>query len=247
MNDTLLGGPKSIWALEGGRKRMTNTLHRFGKPESLKDDFIVFIMASKGINDEGAPEKVRAFLQAAVKFHPVNMGNEAIGSLYQPEKDLCFTRLYFTGRKEKLEPEALITALQAPTMATVVFDNRAALEGFLREVKELDLGLSVNVSALADETKSACRNTGIEIHSIEYSLGFQGDLYRLPERHVLALTTMCGHGMISANFARKLINWIKEARLSPEKAATYMAKFCVCGAFNTTRAIRILNEARSGD
>jgi len=226
---------------------MTNTLHRFGKPESFKDDFIVFITASRGINDEGAPEKVRAFLQTAVKFHPVNMGNEPIGSLYRPEKDLCFTRLYFRGRKEKREPEALIAALQAPTMATVVFDNRAALEGFLREVKELDLGLSVNVSALADEAKTACRNAGIKIHSIEYSLGFRGDLYRLPDRHVLALTTMCGHGMISANFARKLTNWIKEARLSPEKAATYMAKFCVCGAFNPTRAIRILNEARSGN
>ena len=232
--------------LEGGRKRMTNTLHRFGKPESLKDDFIVFIMASQGINDEGASAKIHAFLQAALKFHPVNIGNEAIGSLYRPEKDLSFTRLYFRGRKEKRTPQEFIAALQAPTIATVVFNNRAALEGFLREVKEMDLGLSVNVSALADETKTACRKAGIEIHSIEYSLGFQGDLYRLPDRHVLALTTMCGHGMISANFARKLINWIKEARLSPEKAATYMAKFCVCGAFNPTRAIRILNEARSG-
>jgi len=50
--------------------------------------------------------------------------------------------------------------------------------------------------------------------------------------------------MISANFARKLIDRVKEARITPEKAAGYMAKFCVCGAFNTTRAVRILNEVR---
>ncbi|MEE9556502.1 MAG: hypothetical protein V3V76_04495, partial [Candidatus Adiutricales bacterium] len=68
--------------------------------------------------------------------------------------------------------------------------------------------------------------------------------YRLPDRHTLALTTMCGHGLISGNFARKLIDRVKEARLTPEKAAGYMAKFCVCGAFNTSRAVRILNEAR---
>ena len=128
--------------------------------------------------------------------------------------------------------------------ATVVFDNRESFAGFLKEVKEMDLGLSINASALADETRAACSKSGITIHSVEYSLGFMGDLFRLPDRHVLALTTMCGHGMISANFARKLIDRVKEARLTPEKAAGYMAKFCVCGAFNTSRAVRLLNEAR---
>jgi len=226
---------------------MTNTLHRFGKPESLKDDFIVFIMASMGVNDKGAPEKVRAFLKAAVKHKPVNMGNASISLMYQPEKDLSFTKLYLTGRKEQIPAGDAIEASERSGSATVVFDNREAMEGFLKEVKGLDLGLSVNVSALADEVKTACRNSDITIHSVEYSLGFHGDLYLLPERHVLALTTMCGHGMISANFARKLIDRIKEARITPEKAAGYMAKFCVCGAFNTTRAIRILNEARTAN
>ena len=223
---------------------MTNTLHRFGKPESFKDDFIVFIMASRGINHIGASEKVRAFLDAALKYNPVNIGDVNIGSIYQPEKDLSFTKLYLTGRKEQIAPEEAIEAFKESGSATVVFDNKEALEGFLKEVKELDLGLSVNVSALAENVKAACRNSDITIHSVEYSLGFQGDLYSLPERQVLALTTMCGHGMISANFARKLIDRVREARITPEKAAGYMAKFCVCGAFNTTRAVRILNEVR---
>ncbi len=223
---------------------MTNTLHRFGEPESLQDDFIVFIMASKDVNDQGAPEKIRAFLKAARKYNPVNIGNPQIGSMYQPEKDLSFTKLYLTGRKEQITVAEAIEAYEKMGGASVVFDNREAMEGFLKEVKALDLGLSVNVSALVDEVKDACRSSDITIHSIEYSLGFHGDLYRLPDRHVLALITMCGHGMISANFARKLIDRIKEARITPEKAAVYMAKFCVCGAFNTTRAIRILNEAR---
>ncbi len=67
----------------------------------------------------------------------------------------------------------------------------------------------------------------------------------LPDEHVLALTTMCGHGLISSNFARKMIDRVREGRLKPEKAAGYMAKFCVCGAFNTSHAVRILNEARN--
>ena len=226
---------------------MTNTLHRFGKPESLKDDFIVFIMASRGVNHNGAPEKVRAFLNAALKYNPVNIGNGLIGSMYRPEKDLSFTKVYFTGRKEQISAEEAIASLEEAMHATVVFDNKEAMEGFLKEVKELDLGLSVNVSALADEVKAACRKNGITIHSVEYSLGFHGDLFRLPDRQVLSLTTMCGHGMISAGFARKLIEHVKEARITPEKAARYMAKFCVCGAFNTSRAVRILKEARTGN
>ena len=226
---------------------MTNTLHRFGKPESFKDDFIVFIMASSGVNQIGAPEKVRAFLDAALKYNPVNIGDVNIGSIYQPEKDLSFTKLYLTGRNEQITLGEAIEAFKESGNATVVFDNKEALEGFLKEVKELDLGLSVNVSALAEKVRAACRNSDITIHSVEYSLGFQGDLYSLPERQVLALTTMCGHGMISANFARKLIERVKEARITPEKAAVYMAKFCVCGAFNTTRAVRILNEVKMAD
>jgi hypothetical protein len=226
---------------------MTNTLHRFGKPETLEDDFIVFIMASRGVNHEGAPEKVRLFLDAALKYHPVNIGSGLKGLMYRPEKDLNFKKLYLEGRREKVSAEAAVASLEDSLYAAVVFDNRAAMEGFLKEVKTLDLGLSVNVSALADEVRGACRKSGITIHSIEYSLGFHGDLFRLPDRLVLSLTTMCGHGMISANFARKLVDRVKEARLTPEKAAGYMAKFCVCGAFNLSRAIRLLRTARQDD
>lgn len=226
---------------------MTNTLHRFGKPESLRDDYIVFIMASRGVNDQGAPEKMRTFLEASVKYNPVNMGHGLVGSLYRPEKDLSFTKVYLTGRKEQITPQEAIEAVEEPGIAAVVFDNREAMEGFIKDVKALDLGLSVNVSALVEETKEACRKSQINLHSIEYSLGFHGNLNRLPDQHVLSLTTMCGHGLISADFAKKMINRMKESRLSPEKAANYMAKFCTCGAFNTTRAIRILNEIRTSN
>jgi len=223
---------------------MTNTLHRFGKPESLRDDFIVFIMASRGINEIGSPEKIHTFLEASVKYNPINIGHGLVGSLYRPEKDLSLTKVYLKGRKEQITPREAIETLDEPGIAAVVFDNKEAMEGFIKDVKALDLGLSVNVSALVEEAKEACRNNHIALHSIEYSLGFHGDLDRLPDHHVLSLTTMCGHGLISADFAKKMITRIKESRLSPEKAATYMAKFCTCGAFNTTRAVRLLNEAR---
>ncbi|MDP6043435.1 MAG: hypothetical protein QF906_00710 [Dehalococcoidales bacterium] len=224
---------------------MTNTLHRFGKPDELKDDYIAFTLVCPGKNDMGSIEKARDFLKIALKYNPVNFAAESRhGPVFRPEKNLNLFRLYLRGRKEIVSPELVMDEMEPPAHAVVVFDKKQALEEFLKEIKEIDLGLSVNVSSLVEDFKEIAQRIGISPHSINYSLGFRGNLYRLPEQQVLALTTMCGHGLIASSFAKKMIDRVKERRLAPEKAARYMAKLCVCGAFNTSRAERILHEAR---
>ena len=224
---------------------MTNTLHRFGKPDDLKDDYIVFTLTCPGVNDIGAVKKARDFLRASLKYNPVNLAADSPdGPLFRPEKNLNPFKLYIRGRKETVSPEQVIEEMEPLGKALVVFDKKQALEGFLKEIREMDLGLSVNVSSLVEDIREMAPRTGVCPHSINYALGFRGNLYRLPDQHVLALTTMCGHGLIASNFAKKMIDMVKEKRLTPEKAAGYMAKFCVCGAFNTSRAARILRETR---
>ena len=56
---------------------------------------------------------------------------------------------------------------------------------------------------------------------------------------------MCGHGMVSFNLAKKMIDWVQEGRRTPHQACEYMARFCSCGIFNPSRARRILEDARS--
>ena len=90
------------------------------------------------------------------------------------------------------------------------------------------------------------QRAGIVRHSVEYSLGFHGDLNLLPDRHVLELSTMCGHGMVSHTMAKKMIDFVKEGRRDPKRAAACLARFCTCGIFNPVRAERILDEARVG-
>jgi len=222
---------------------MTNTLHRFQRPDDPKDDYVVFALASRGVNDKGASQKARDFLLAALRYNPVNAaGGARNGPMFRPEKSLNPFKLYARGRKESVPAEQLIAEMERSGMALVVFDDKQNLEGFLREIKEMDLGLSVNVSSLVEDVREMAPRTGVRPHSINYALGFRGDLYRLPDRQVLGLTTMCGHGLISSSFARKMIDGVKEKRMTPEKAAGYMAKFCVCGAFNTSRAVRLLRE-----
>ena len=225
---------------------MTNTLHRFGRTESLQNDFIVFAMAGKGYNDEGALEKARTFLRTAIKYRPINMGNALVNSLYRPEKDLSFIKLYFVGRQEKTTYENLIDEIPGPGSAAVVFDDSAQTSAFIKEIKDLDLGLSVNVSALVDDVRHICGEIDITPHAVEYTLGFHGDTAKLPDSTTLSISTMCGHGMVSAHFARKMMDRVKEGRMDPEDAACCMAKFCVCGVFNTSRAMRILDDVAQG-
>jgi len=227
---------------------MTNTLHRFGTPEDLKDDYLVFIMTSKGHNDIEATDKARDFLKAAHKYNPVNMaGDSFYGPMYRPEKKLNPFDLYIKGRVENVSVEQLVDEMQPPGRALAVFDNKEAVEGFLKELKEMDLGLSVNVASLVEDVREMAPRTGLPPHSMNYALGFRGNLYRLPDEYVLALTTMCGHGLIASNFAKKMIDRVREKRLTPEKAARYLAKFCVCGAFNNSRAEHILKSARKSE
>ena len=219
---------------------MTNTLHRYGAPETLENDYIVFAMAARGVNDQGTTEKFQRFLELATRHKPINLGDATRGGLFRPSKRLNPFVHWF--RKDERNEKALIRGIEGRTVVSAVFDNPDSLRSFLEDVKKADLGLSVNVSSLTDKADKIAREVGITRHSVEYSLGFFGALDKLPDRPTLSLATMCGHGMVSFNFAKKMIEWVKEGRRTPDNAASYMARFCTCGIFNTTRACGILRE-----
>jgi hypothetical protein len=43
-----------------------------------------------------------------------------------------------------------------------------------------------------------------------------------------------------------MVDWVKEGRRTPGQAARYMARFCICGVFNTARAEALFEKARTG-
>jgi hypothetical protein len=223
---------------------MTNTLHRFGAPETLKGDYIIFAMAARGVNDEGAPAKLQEFLRLAVRHHPINLGNAVKGGIYRPSPRL--TPLAHWRRRDTVGPDEVVQSVDSCTTVAAVFDRTENLEAFLKDLRQADLGMSINISALTDEARTCSERAGIVRHSVEYSLGFHGDLNLLPNRHVLELSTMCGHGMVSHTMAKKMIDFVKEGRRDPKRAAACLARFCTCGIFNPVRAERILEEARVG-
>jgi len=231
---------------------VTNTLHRYSEhyafepapnPEPVRDDYIVFAMASRGINDDDLVEKYRAFLRLALKHKPVNIGDATKGGSLRSRQDMNPTAHW--RRDHDPDPEQVIAGIEGHTTVAAVFDNYAAMKAFVEDLKAAELGVSVNISAPMAEAERCCRETGIIRHSVEYSLGFRGRTEKLPDAATLELSTMCGHGMLSADFARKMVDWVKENRRTPEQAARYMARFCSCGVFNVSRAERLLKQACS--
>ncbi|MGA8593781.1 MAG: hypothetical protein WB676_03470 [Bryobacteraceae bacterium] len=222
---------------------MTNTLHRFGDAESFRDDYIVFAIPSKGKNDADALPKLRRFLEIALEYKPVNLGDARHGGALRPSRNV--TPLAHWKRNSTPDFKGVICGVTVPTTCAAVFDNQSAAEAFVKRIKEEDLGLSVNVSTSIPGAEHCCEYACIPRHSVGYSLGFEGKTEKLPNTQVTTLSTMCGHGMISHSLAKKMIDFVKENRRTPEQAVTYLSRFCSCGVFNLSRARRILEDART--
>jgi hypothetical protein len=210
---------------------MTNTLHRQGTLENLKNDYVIFAYTAKGINREGSAPKLQQFLRICLKYDPVNIGNSRQGNIHQDDIDI----------------QRLILNQGDGEGAAAVFSDLDTLQKVVEELIRADLGISIIISGLLEGVNECCRKAGIQRHSVEQSLGFWGARDRLPEREILEFNTMCGHGMVSFNLIRKMIEYVKLRRLTPKKAAKIMAKCCECGVFNPVRAEMLLEKIRKGD
>jgi hypothetical protein len=223
---------------------MTNTLHRYGAPETQRDDYVVFAMPTKA-NVEGSTPKLKAFLEIAKKYGPVNMGNAKKGGFFRPSEHL--TPLAHWHRNGELTPTQLVDGVDTPGVVAAVFDDIDKVTAFLQDLRERDLGMSVNVSGLTDHARRAAEAAGITRHSVEFSLGFcLGQTDRMPDRRTLEIATMCGHGMVSFGLVQKLVQMVKEGRRTSADASRCLARFCSCGVFNVTRAERLFEAARVG-
>jgi hypothetical protein len=224
---------------------MTNTLHRFGSAESFADDYVIIGIPAKGKNAAGDPlPALRRFLQLALEYKPVNIGDAMNGGSMRPTNHKWWWQHFFTERPDAPEFDKVLASIDKPTTFSVVFDNRPAAEAFIQRLKDEDLGLSINISSSLENAQACCKAAGLTRHSVGYSLGFEGIPDTIPNRHVMTLSTMCGHGMISQAFAKKMIDWVKEDRATPDQAVAAMSRFCSCGIFNPSRAKRIIEDAR---
>ena len=201
---------------------MTHSLHRLG---SHMDHEIVFILTpSRGVNSDGAEEKIKQFLDIIISHQPVHYGDDRVGNQY--------TAGY----------ESIVRNLEGITNIHAVFNDLETATCALKEIVAADLGLSVVVSGFFENANACCRSAGLRYHSIEHSLGIWGNKDRLPDDKTLEILTMCGHGLVSANLIKLLTDAVRKNEKTAAEAAEQMAELCLCGIFNTDRAALILSE-----
>ncbi|MEM0505304.1 MAG: hypothetical protein QXN19_05760 [Sulfolobales archaeon] len=204
---------------------MTHTHHRIGPKESLKNDYVVLVMASKHIKYEDEEDKFQKAMKILSKHNPVNLGNMFVGNKYWRDEVDVVTN--FRGQGDVVHG---------------VFTSPEQVREVLKELKKADLGLSVVVTGLYEEVFKILREVGLNPHTINLSLGIWGKKSLLPSEDILQITTMCGHCMVSPSLVLKMVSEIKKGRLSPASAAVELAKPCICGVFNVKRAESILRE-----
>jgi hypothetical protein len=203
---------------------MSHTLHRRGSASSLHNDFVLFAMSAKEINDTDSAARLRRFLEIVGQYHPVNMGDMK------------------TGNRFITTPENVLQNTQDTSIVHAVFASREDLVGAMRALEQADLGISVIVSGLFSEVHVCCQTAGVKPHTEETSLGIWGNTKRLPDEDILQFTTMCGHGQIAFELVKKVIADVKAGRKTLQQAAEELARPCQCGVFNPVRARKMLEE-----
>lgn len=191
---------------------MTHSLHRLGSIKDLKKDYVILAMLSRGINDQSKEARERI----------IKIGN--IFERYSPSS-IMMEKLW------RISP-----------VITASFDNKQSVIGVLRDLKQEDYGISIVVSGLVSEIQVILGDLDMKPHTAHLSLGVFGKKESLPSEEILEITTMCGHHCISPDLVKDYIKKIKKGKISVKDAAQELSKPCVCGIFNPTKALSVLNK-----
>ena len=201
---------------------MTHTLHRLGTIDNLKNDYVVFAMSAKGINEDGSHRAIRRFMELAFDLDPVNAGDTRTSNIFS------------------LSIQEILEGIRDTSVVHAVFTDSEQVTKLLKLSREEDLGISVIVSGLFEKVEECAREASLNRHTVECSLGVWGKISSLADTNVLQVTTMCGHSLISGKKVNELARLVRKGRLTSKKAAEDLARTCICGIFNPIRASQLL-------
>lgn len=193
---------------------MTHSLHRKGNISNLKNDFVIIAMLAANINDKNVFPDAK-------------------------ERHLRIGEIFKNNNPSNMLKEA---GWSVSSIIQACFSNKEDVMNILKILKEEDLGISIVVSGLISEIREICKEVGLKMHTINLSLGEFGNKSLLPSEKTLEITTMCGHHCVSSQSVEYYVEQIKKNKITIEKAAEKLTAPCICGIFNTDRAIQVLKE-----
>ncbi len=201
---------------------MTHTLHRTGDLQSIKEDFPMLTHVARGFNDKDAGPRLKKIAQTMTKYTDLHFGDCKVGNKYT------------------MDPAEIMDRLTVGCQ--VVFKDKESLISCMKELKQIDQGISIVVSGLFDEVLDCCDKAGLKPPLIEFALGVHGNIKKLWPPEILDFVTMCGHGLVSGRLVKRMVADIKKNKTTVEKAAIELARPCLCGIFNPYRAGKLLQK-----
>lgn len=179
-------------------------------------------MCATGFTHEGSADVKKKLYEILIKHPHVNSGEVKTGSEYNAQMD------------------DILAGFVDTSVIHCVFTDKEVVINVLEEIKAADLGVSVILSGVFDETESCCRKSGLTPHTMNCSAGIMGRTDRLPGDRILGITTMCGHGLVAAQLVLSLVKKIRRKKMTLEQAGRDLAQPCICGIFNPKRAEALL-------
>lgn len=191
---------------------MTHSLHRTGNIEDLKKEYVILAMLAAGINDK-YPDSRKKLMRVGEILNQHNPIN--------------------------IMPEF---AWKISPIVTATFNDLENVKRVIKTLKEENLGVSIVITGLLSEIQDIATTVDLNMHTVHLSLGIFGKKELLPSEKILEITTMCGHHCISPQSVDHYVQLIKNGKISVQEAAKKLAKPCICGIFNLSRAVKILNK-----
>jgi hypothetical protein len=200
------------------RSGVTHTLHRRGDRESLSQDYIVFTMSAKGLNEEGSAERMTKFLGILLKHKPVNYGDMVTGNCHVKSQ------------------EEILQNIQSTSIVHGVFTDEQDVVEILKELKEADWGCVVT------DPRRNERAAGERLGEIRWRTRWGYSVMRNCPRTRSPAHDMCGHGMVPANLVERVITQVKRGKKTLREGAVELTRPCHCGIYNPIRAEHLLRR-----
>lgn len=207
---------------------MTHSNHRRGNRESLDNDYVILV---RGPLKEH-PEKAQRATEILTARNPVGVIKRRTGVPLR----------YMRNWKEGLGLQELVDDPDPAIYVAGVYDRTEDVEMVIRDLVEAELGFSIVVSGVFDNTFCICKKVGISPHTVNLSMEAIGRIELLPEDSILEIMTMCGHSFVGEHLIRHLIDRVRKGKMTSEEAGLELGKQCVCNFFNPVRAAKIIEE-----
>ena len=208
---------------------MTHSNHRRGSRESLNSDYVLTLRGPKVLDE---PENANKGVKILAKHNPVGLVKSRHENVQR----------YMRGWSKGMSLEDLANNTDPPSYITGVYESKDDVNKVVEDLTEADLGFSVVISGVFENTFDVCKDVGIEPHTVCMSMGTVGRTDLLPEPEILEITTMCGHSLISQHIVRHYIDLVKAGKISTYDASLEIGKQCMCNYMNPVRAKKIIKD-----